>query len=228
MNKDNQETPSQFFCDGYDIDNDLLNDVSLINDFVMEVKKTINDDKGKIVLIPYFNGKVKEDGGISVIILGDGFHFTCHTFSYKKTAFFDCYCEYNIDEKLLPIIIKYFNVHDYDLCKDNSEKTGNFGKHVIIKKCKKMGYDESIQLVKDIIKKIKMTPIYDIITNYKDEDNFDILEPIAESHISVHCVKGKMFIDIFSCKTFNENEVLSLLPDKTLITINVNRGIKYK
>ena len=72
-----------------------------------------------------------------------------------------------------------------------------------------------------------MIPINEQIINYIDENNYDILQPIAESHISFHRVNNEMVIDAFSCKYFDEKKLLEIL-NNSKDFIKVNRGIRYK
>lgn len=217
-----------FFFDGYEIDNKILSNIQVIHKFLEEVNKKLTGGKCKLTLIPYFDGKVKEDGGISGVLLGTNFHFTCHTFSYKNTVFIDCYGKSNYEKQLLPIIIKYFRTENFDLCENNYDKKGNFGKHVIITDIKEIEYNDAINLVKTILKEVKMTPIYDMLIDYSDEKNFDILQPIAESHISIHRKEKEIIIYVFSCKGFDDNKILRLLDGKTKNITQIQRGVKYK
>ena len=215
---------SHFFFDGYDIDNGLLRKPTYIRKFINEIQETVND--GKVTMVPYYNGIIKKDGGISTLIINNNFHFTCHTFSYKNTVFIDCYGLENSKEKLLPIILKYFKTNNYDLC-INGDKKGNFGKHVIIK-ANRISYQDGLELIKRILRDIEMTPITDEITNYVDEDNYDIVQMIAESHISIHMCNGQVMADVFSCKDFDENKVIKLFGDSIISMYMVNRGVYYK
>jgi len=217
-----------FFFDGYKIDNKILSNIEVVDKFLEEVNKKLTNNKCKLTLIPYFNGKVKQDGGISGILLGPNFHFTCHTFSYKNTIFIDCYGKNNYEKDLLPIIIKYFKTKNFDLCESNTNKKGNFGKHIIINNAKQIEYSDAINLIKTILKEVKMTPIHDMLINYKDSENFDILQPIAESHISAHRTEKMMVVDVFSCKWFDENKITKLLDCEAEKVYQVQRGINYK
>lgn len=91
---------------------------------------TIFENKGKITIIPYFNGKVKKMGGISATILGDEFHFTCHTFCYLNTVFIDYYGNDNSNKKqeIKKLILDYFKTNNYDLCEENNNIKGKFRK----------------------------------------------------------------------------------------------------
>ncbi len=220
--------PHHFFYDGYDIDNQILSNIEHINAFLDEINEKLLNNKAKVILIPYFNGKIKQDGGISGTILTERFHFTCHTFCYKNTVFIDCYDKNNIEKELLKIITKYFNTENFDLCRDNYDKKGNFGKHVIIENTDQMDYNDAINLVNGILDRVEMTSICDMQVDYRDNNNFDILQPIAESHISIHKTEKNVDIDVFSCKSFNENKIIELLDSKPKSILLIPRGIYYK
>lgn len=217
-----------FFFDGYDIDNKILGDIDYITKFINEVNDIISTNNVKTIFIPYFNGKIKKDGGISVIILGDNFHFTCHTFCYKKTIFIDCYDKNNVNKDLLNIVTKYFRTDNFDLCTNNSDKKGNFGKHIIMKNIKPISYNNAKDLINNIVDSIEMTTISDLQINYRDDFNYDILQPIAESHISIHNTEKSCDVDIFSCKYFDENKILKTLGGNTENMTQIQRGIYYK
>ena len=217
------EVKNHLFYDGYDLKEEDLKNPDFIEKFMKMVDEKIFDNKGKITIIPYFNGKVKEDGGVSGIILGDNFHFTCHGFCYKNTVFIDYFGDDSKKEELCKMIFDYFKTDNYDL--GSKDVKGNFGKHIII-------YPEVINVtmalakVKQILKEIVMTPIMDSLVNEIDDNNFDVLQPIAESHISFHQHNNNLIVDAFSCKYFDVDKFLSLFNCEEYI--EVNRGIKYK
>ena len=215
---------NRLFYDGYNLDNSLLESKEFMTNLMDEVNQKIFDNKGSILIIPYFNGKIKKDGGYSGIILGNNFHFTCHSFCYKNTVFIDYYGEENQKEKLLNIIFKYFDTKDYDL--GSKDKKGNFGKHIIIN-TKPISLSEAKEMVASILKDISMTPINDLIVNENNDYAFDILQPIAESHISFHEYNDELIIDVFSCKYFSVEKLISLINNYDNM-IEVNRGIKYQ
>ena len=82
----NSVIKKHLFFDGYSIEQRELEIVGKVNLFLENINKFFFNSKGKIVLIPYFDGKVKLDGGVSGIVLGDNRHFTVHTFCYKNTV----------------------------------------------------------------------------------------------------------------------------------------------
>ncbi len=219
--------PQHFFFDGYDIDNKILSDSNYISKFFNNFIDKFAIRNAKLTLIPYFDGKTKQDGGISGVLLGDGFHFTCHTFCYKKTLFIDCFGLNQSEKELLDFILEYFNTPKFDLCNNNHNKKGCFGKHIVIENSIAIDYNSSIKLIDMIIKDIGMTPISDIQTNCRNQNVFDIIQPIAESHIAIHALPQKFVADIFSCKPFEENKFLSLF-DFSENIYQIQRGVYFE
>ena len=214
------------FLDCYSLSTELLSNVENMQTLLNEINKLLFQDKGKITLIPYFKGKIKQDGGVSGIILGNNSHFTCHTFCYKNTMFVDYFGTIDNHEHTKKLVLKYFPTKDIDLCEQNTKDEGNFGKHIIVRNSNLITFKEGKELIERILTDINMTPINNVIENYVDTNHFDLLQPIAESHISIHRNGEEMMIDIFSCKWFDEEKLQRLLNVKEYT--KVRRGIKYK
>ena len=51
---------NHLFYDGYNLDNQLLANPEAINLLLDAINKYIFSNKGKISLLPYFNGKIKK------------------------------------------------------------------------------------------------------------------------------------------------------------------------
>lgn len=218
------EVKKHLFYDGYELSEEQLKNPKFIEKFMKLVNERIFNNTGIITIIPYFDGKVKEDGGVSGIILGNNFHFTCHGFCYKKTVFIDYYGDDSKKNELSQMIFDYFKTDNYDMGSENVK--GNFGKHLIIE-TNNISFNEACEKVKLILKEIVMTPITNLLINKIDDNNYDILQPIAESHISFHQNNKMLIVDAFSCNYFNPEKFLSLF-DNYDNCIEVNRGIKYK
>ena len=214
---------NHLFYDGYKLDNNVIGNPEYIEGLLRSVNKHVFDNEGSIKLLPYFNGKYKEDEGVSGIILGNNFHFTCHTFSNKNTVFVDYFGVDNKKEKVLELILDYFDTDDYDM--GSKDKKGYFGKHIIIHP-KPIELKEAKETVKQILKDIDMTPIMDLLVKEYDDNSYDILQPIAESHISFHKNNDNMVVDAFSCKYFDVDKFLSIFGGMEEYT-EVNRGLKY-
>ena len=198
---------NHLFFDGYSLAEKDLKEEKNVKKLLDEINEKIFNNKGKIKLIPYFDGKIKTDGGVSGLIIGNNFHFTCHTFCYKNTVFIDYFGPETRKKTVLNIILDNFKTDDYDL--GLSDIKGNFGKHIIIHP-KAISLEEAKKKVLLILKEIDMTPICDFIVNEKNNSSFDILQPIAESHISFHRKGDSMVVDAFSCKYFDVEKFLKL------------------
>ena len=217
---------NHFFFDGYELSKEVLAKIDNVKELMDNINNLCFDNNGKIVLIPYFNGKIKEDGGVSGIIISSNQHFTCHTFCYKHAMFVDYYGDKQLFSDVRDNILKVFPTNDYDLCLNNKNVDGNFGKHLIYENLIPISFNDAKHLIKRILVDIEMTPINDVIINYIDEEHFDLLQPIAESHISLHRNGNLMIIDAFSCKWFDEEKLSGLLKSKNYKKIC--RGVKYK
>lgn len=218
------DVQNHLFYDGYDLNNELLGNPEFVRFLMEQINKYVFANKGKISMLPYFDGKIKTDGGVSGIILGDNFHFTCHTFSFKNTVFVDYFGDDSKKGIVQDILLDVFETENFDM--GSKDTQGKFGKHIIIRP-KILTLDDAINMVKVILKEIDMTPIMDVLINKKDECNFDILQPIAESHISFHRANEQMVVDAFSCKYFNVKKFLELFSINGDY-VEVNRGINYR
>ncbi len=214
---------NHLFYDGYDLDNRTLGDPDFVKKLLEKVNQSVFNGKGVINIIPYFRGKDENDGGISGFVLGDNFHFTCHTFSFKKTVFVDYFGDDNKKDIVEDILLSTFDTKNYDM--GSKYVKGNFGKHIIFK-ASPLSLEEVIPMVKVILKEINMTPIEEMFVKQKNEECFDVLQLIAESHISFHRTGNEMVVDTFSCKNFNVKKLLELF-NLSSDYIEVNRGIKY-
>ncbi len=215
---------NHLFYDGYNLNECDLKDKQYIDDFLKKVNKYIFNNKGKITIIPYFNGKVELNGGISGVIVGPNFHFTCHTFCFKNTVFIDYYGDDKQKDILLEMILKTFKTDNYSL--GSKDTPGNFGKHIIIESSP-IKYYEVAEKINEILEKIKMTSISELLINKANDSCFDVLQPIAESHISIHQHNNKLIMGVFSCKNFNTEKLLQLINNINSV-IAVNRGLQFK
>ena len=221
----NMKNNNHFFFDGYEIQNDKLNNVEIISNLLNDINTSFLNSNGQCVVIPYFGNKNLLDDGISGIVLGNDFHFTCHTYSNRNTIFVDLYNGKIINNNLIiNILKKYFEINKYDLCVNN-ELSGKFGKHVIIK-TDKIDYQKALILIDKIIENIDMHPIHKKICYVNENEyEYDILRPIAESHVSIHC-HDNCIIDVFSCNTFDENKIIDFL-NKIYSIKQVERGMLF-
>ena len=214
---------NHFFFDGYEIQNDKLDNIEIVSKLLSDINSFFLNGKGRCITIPYFGNRDLLDDGISGIVLGNNFHFTCHTYNNMNTVFVDLYNGKAINShEIINTLNKYFEPNKYDLC-INNELSGKFGKHVIIQ-TDKIDYQKALILIDKITENIDMHPIHEKICSVF-EGKYDILIPIAESHVSIHC-HDNCIIDIFSCNTFDEKKVVELLGNIQSISL-VERGVFF-
>ena len=202
-----------------------LKDMKKIKNFFEDIKKEFGiNENCKIHLIPYFHCKDKGMEGISAILLANNFHFTCHTFSSKETLFIDCFGNAINSDKLTKKILQYYPTNNYDLC-NNKQDIDDIDLEFLNDVIK---YEKAKKLIREILHTIKMTKISELFEIKNSDYEYDLLQPIAESHISIHCHLGITYIDIFSCKTFDENTILNVLNFKNFDIKTIERGIYFK
>ncbi|HEX2954120.1 MAG TPA: S-adenosylmethionine decarboxylase [Bacillota bacterium] len=232
-----------------------LDDVLLVHELLEEIPHQLGM---KAVMppfvLPYYNGVVPEDCGISAFVFLAGGHFTIHTFSYREAYFVDLLTPDPIDAKELER--KITNAFPAEIVNSYCAKRGevmeglpthiainketDFGPHVMmdLENYKEpLSMDELFERFDKMPYKIDMTPIirpYAIKGTYNGKKVLSILTMIAESHISLHCFpdEGKAYFDLFSCRFFDYNNVMGTIKkqfngdirNETLIA----RGSKYQ
>ena len=200
-----------YMYDGQKLSNLYMDNVTKFKEFM----NLINEKhiKGSLTIIPYFEGKVKEDSGITGCIVGNGKHFTCHTFCYKGNVYIDCFnilpVNYEELEKEVKNHYSADNYNEYFINESNKisfNKQNKFGKHLILKTNNDIEIEIAKTIINKLLIKINMTPIHDLIIN-KHDLGYDLLQIIAESHISCHKKNNLIYFDIFSCNDFSTKDV---------------------
>jgi S-adenosylmethionine/arginine decarboxylase-like enzyme len=203
-------------------------------------------------ILPYYNGVVPEDCGISAFVFLAGGHFTLHTFSFREVYFVDLVYPEPFDrEKLEGILRGAFpaeRVNSYYVDRDQKagfpvdipidEKT-DFGPHLFLNFTNYGGprtMDDLFELFDTLPARIGMTPIirpYAIKNRIGGEPALSIMTMIAESHISLHYFPktGRAYLDLFSCRFFDYGEVGARLKQEfaseVAQEILISRGSKY-
>lgn len=245
---------NHFILDAYRSYRSRLDDILLVHEILEEIpfKMGIKTVMPPFVL-PYYNGVNPEDCGISGFIFLAGGHFTIHTFSYRETYFVDLvYPEPFDGDKLQEIIKNAFpaeKVSAFSVERGKSEsfpagrkidEAQDFGPHLFLDFSDYGGpksLDKLFEIFDTMPYKIGMTPIirpYTIKNKYKDENVISIITMIAESHICLHYFEEtkKAYLDVFSCKFFNYDEVVNKL--KAIFKGNIDnevllpRGSRYQ
>lgn len=204
-------------------------------------------------ILPYYNGVVPEDCGISAFIFLAGGHFTLHTFSFREAYFVDLVSPDPFDTAKLDTLIKEAfpaeRVVSYQLERERKEtypakieinEALDFGPHLFLDFNNYNGpksMDDLFTVFDTMPFQIGMTPImrpYTVKNSVNGEKVTSILTMIAESHISMHYFheSGRAYLDLFSCRFFNYDEVIGKLKkvfqspvsNETLIA----RGSKYQ
>lgn len=234
-----------------------LDDIRLVYELLEEIPAKLNiKSVMPPIVLPYYNGVIPEDCGISAFVFLAGGHFTLHTFSYRECYYVDFFCTPDFCEELLlnqlSIALPSERIVKYSIkrgIQSKYEEMGkefpilnrdlDFGPHLFLDFDDYHGkytMDDLFMLFDTLPFKIGMTPIirpYISVNKIDNETIISILTMIAESHISLHLFKEshKAYFDIFSCKFFNSTEVFELLKKELQGNICgemlVSRGSNY-
>jgi len=242
-----------FFYDAYNGYRSRLDDLLLVHEFLEEVPQKLGV---KTVMppfvLPYYNGVVPEDSGISAFVFLAGGHFTLHTFSYRGAFFVDFLYPREFDQKRLhaliddafPAEIKSENCINRTagerLVRPAIDIKKDFGPHFFLDISEYGGPDTMdgiFAYLDGLPSSVGMTPIirpYVVRGRYGKQEVVSGMTMIAESHIALHVFKEsrKAYFDLFSCTFFDTRkvplEVKKALKGKILRETLVSRGSKYK
>jgi S-adenosylmethionine/arginine decarboxylase-like enzyme len=242
-----------YLYDAYNGYRSRLDDILLVHEFLEEVplKLEVRPVMPPFVL-PYYNGIVPEDCGISAFVFLAGGHFTLHTFSYRGAFFIDFLNPLGFDRKRLNCLIddvfpaqkrfeSYVNrTAGERLARPAMDTKEDFGPHFFLDIDDYSGPDtmDGIFAYLDRLpSRIGMTPIirpYVVKNRSEGEDVVSGLTMIAESHIALHVFKEsrKACFDLFSCSFFDTVkiplEIKKDLRGRVVRETLVSRGSKYK
>jgi S-adenosylmethionine/arginine decarboxylase-like enzyme len=230
-----------------------LDDVLLVHEFLDEipVKLGIRSVMPPFVL-PYFNGVVPEDCGISAFVFLSGGHLTLHTFSYRGAFFVDLVYPGRFDRKRLRALIgEVFPAEK--VLESFVNRTGkeriirpaidvkqDFGPHLMLNVEDYSGpatLGDVFEYLDRLPPSIGMTPIirpYVVKSLVGEQEVVSGMAMIAESHIGLHVFpkSRKAFFDIFSCTFFDTEKVLPEIKNKLKGRIAretlISRGSKHK
>jgi S-adenosylmethionine/arginine decarboxylase-like enzyme len=231
-----------------------LDDIILVHEFVEELPVKLGlEAVMPPFILPYYNGIVPEDCGISAFVFLAGGHFTIHTFSFREAYFVDLVSPKSFDANNLENIVRETfpaeRVASYLLEREKKEsypgniaisETLDFGPHLFLDLDNYEGYaslDQLFDLFDALPFQIGMTPImrpYAIKNTVRNVEAISVMTMIAESHISFHYFPDskQAFLDLFSCRFFDYDEVSGKLKkmfkgDITNETL-ISRGSKYQ
>lgn len=204
-------------------------------------------------ILPYYNGVVPEDCGISAFVFLAGGHFTIHTFSFREAYFVDLLSPEAVDgnrvEKLIKDAFPAERVTSYSLERERREtypakieinEALDFGPHLFLGLKNYSGpksMDELFDFFDIMPFDIGMTPIMRPIAVKNSVSGgkvISILTMIAESHISLHYFEESQsaYFDLFSCKFFDYDKVgarlKKVLKSEVANENLISRGSKYQ
>lgn len=220
---------SHYFFDGYEIDQELLSDPVKL-EFKMRVileHCSVRDHQivTKNVEAGDFPHIKEEDTGISTVILFPGGHFTCHTYPHIGVVYVDLFHVNGVDSRSLDQeMCELLKPGHYD-SRHERQESGAYGKHLVLEVPDIVDVEQGVQLVGEIRKILGMTKLMPMMVRSDAQSgvsNFDIVQPIVESHIALHkCLPGAVLVntrgqytialDVFSCRDFSTEAVLQLV-----------------
>jgi len=242
-----------FLYDAYNGYRSRLDDILLVHEFLEEVplKLGVKTVMPPFVL-PYYNGVVPEDCGISAFVFLAGGHFTLHTFSYRGAFFVDFLCPGSFDRKRLHSLIDdvFPAETKFENCINRTagerpvrpamDVKKDVGPHLFLDIDEYTGPDTMdgiFAYLDGLPSKIGMTPIirpYVAKSRSGRQEVISGLTMIAESHIALHVFKEsrKACFDLFSCSFFDTTkvpqEIKKELKGRVIHETLISRGSKYK
>ena len=201
-------------------------------------------------VLPYYNGVVPEDCGVSAFVFLAGGHFTLHTFSFREAYFADLVAPVSFDagrlrsilEAVFPCAITAVQTVDRQDLKDTEpDMDADFGPHLFLNVDAYQGpqsMDTLFALFDRLPRSIGMTPIMrPYVIRDRAADGRPVLSAmtmIAESHVSLHVFpdEERAYFDIFSCRFFDRDRVVPQLkacfPGGTVQEALIARGGRYR
>lgn len=241
-----------FTMDGFKGFRSRFDDIRLVHELLEEIPATLGlEATMPPFILPYYNGVIPEDCGISAFLFLAGGHFTLHTFSFREVFFADLVYPSPFDGRRLRYLLEAgfpcetTVVHQIRREKGRLEDRpvnpdADFGPHVFLDFEDYEGptsLDDLFQVFDTMPSRVGMTPIMrPYIVKNRTPDGRDVtsaMTMIAESHISVHVfpAERRAFLDVFSCKFFDRepmvNELLALFPGRLVNNALVPRGSAF-
>ena len=178
-------------------------------------------------LLPYYNGVVAEDCGVSAFVFLAGGHFTLHTFSFREVYFGDLVSATRFDARRLQLLLESLFPCETTTVNSVTREPGSlrtvppdvrtdFGPHLFLDLEDFRGprtLDDLFQVFDHLPASVGMTPImrpYVVRNTTPDGPVLSAMTMIAESHISIHVFEatGRAFFDLFSCRFFDRDTVV--------------------
>lgn len=220
---------NHLFLDGYGSPQKLAEDAVAMTHFLQDIKDSMFHGSGEMRIVPIIGGTKPQNDGVSGIVLASGGHFTCHTFSQRGIFFADAISIRRFErEPIKAVTEEHLRPQTLKLCQADSDAPG-FGRHLILHIPRRTPA-ESHEIISAIVSAIHMTNLCERMEIVKPE-NFSIIQPITESHISLHSVGPNAILDVFSCKDFSPDDVLRTLHEFGIAPLqmsSVGRGLDLK
>ena len=247
---------NHFVMDAFQGYRSRLDDIPLIHELLAEIPGEMGL---KAVMppfvLPYYNGVVPEDCGISAFVFLAGGHFTIHTFSFRETFFVDLLSPEPLDLFLLEKRIKSAfpaeivntacaqrnNQHSIIQHTEKINPSADFGPHVMLdfdQYRKPATMDDRVSLFDIMPSRIGMTPIMRPLRRKRrlsrPTNRFRINDDRGKPDISLHCFpdEGKAYFDLFSCRFFDYNDIIGKLKQEFVgelcNEVFISRGSKYQ
>jgi S-adenosylmethionine/arginine decarboxylase-like enzyme len=205
-------------------------------------------------LLPYYNGVVPEDCGVSAFVFLRGGHMTIHTFSFRECYFadvlsivpFDAHNLESLLQSALPcssVVVRSADRHGNGRAFGEvpADRANDFGPHVLMEVSDYRGprtMDAIFLLMDQLPRRVGMTPIMRPYVLRETTDGrgpvVSAMTMIAESHVSLHVLESeaRAIFDIFSCSFFDYEPVMHTirrdLPGTVVQEMLTTRGKGYK
>lgn len=217
------------FLDGYDSPIAIAEDTAVMETLLCQVNEMMFQGTGATRIVPVLGDKKPRNNGVSGIVLAAGGHFTCHTFSQRGIFFADAASIFDLNpDYVKDLLDEMLRPQRLISCTKDTGAVG-FGKHLVLY-IPSQTVRESNRLISAIVSAIHMTNLCGRM-QCLNRGNISILQPITESHVSIHNVGPNAVLDVFSCKYFHTEDVMQVLHQRGITwsqistVTEVTRGI---
>jgi S-adenosylmethionine/arginine decarboxylase-like enzyme len=240
-----------FMIDGFGGFRSRFDDIRLVQEVLEELPVRLGlQPVMPAFLLPYYNGVVPEDCGVSGFVFLAGGHLTVHTFSFREAYFADILAPGAFDGAQLAGLLDdafpctHTEVSDSrrdDIPASTPDPGVDFGPHLIVEIEDYRGpsdMDALFPVFDRLPGGVGMTPImrpYLLQAELASgEPVLSAMTMIAESHVSLHLLPQarRAYFDLFSCSFFDAAAVLPRLrrqlPGQWVRDVLIPRGREYR
>jgi S-adenosylmethionine/arginine decarboxylase-like enzyme len=203
-------------------------------------------------LLPYYDGIVAEDCGISAFVFLRGGHFTLHTFSFREAYFVDLCTPHPFNRRQLQVLLEGAFPGRTTMVNTVIRRPGagdivplnkdlDFGPHLMLDIVDYRGpqsLDDLFDLFDVLPQEAGMVPImrpYVMKTTTTDGRRVvSAMTLVAESHLSLHVFpeEKRAYFDVFACRFFAAQTMIerikARLPGRVVNEILMGRAHRYK